>query len=129
MIRSEILKAAEECVCSSRQADYGPVENNFSTIAELWTAYKGIELTAVDVAIFLSLVKIGRIASGHGKADNWIDLAGYAACGGEIESAIVTEFDKHRNFFKNSSDTLLRERAVEIDHIKLKLLSIKKEYV
>lgn len=25
------------------------------------------------------------IATGHDKADNWIDLAGYAACGGELE--------------------------------------------
>lgn len=87
MIRSEILRAAEECVCSSRQADYGPVENNFSTIAQLWTAYKGLTFTAVDVAAMLALLKIARIASGHAKADNWIDLAGYAACGGEIQSA------------------------------------------
>jgi hypothetical protein len=33
----------------------------------------------------LALMKISRISSGHAKADNWIDLAGYAACGGEIE--------------------------------------------
>ena len=87
MTRPEILDTAKKCVCGDREQDYGTPEQNFGTIAQLWTAYKGIELTAVDVAIFLSLVKIGRIASGHGKADNWIDLAGYAACGGEIESA------------------------------------------
>jgi hypothetical protein len=34
----------------------------------------------------LALLKIARIASGHAKEDNWIDLAGYAACGGEIET-------------------------------------------
>ena len=88
MTRPEILDTAKKCVCGDREQSYGSPENNFSTIARLWTAYKGIELTAVDVAIFLSLVKIGRIASGRGKADNWIDLAGYAACGGEIESNI-----------------------------------------
>lgn len=38
-----------------------------------------------DVAAMLALLKIARIASGHAKADNWVDLAGYAACGGEIE--------------------------------------------
>ena len=89
MTRPEILDTAKKCVCGDREQSYGSPENNFSTIAELWTAYKGIPLTAVDVAVFLSLVKIGRIASGHGKADNWIDLAGYAACGGEIESNIT----------------------------------------
>lgn len=38
-----------------------------------------------DVAAMLALLKIARIASGHAKDDNWIDLAGYAACGGELE--------------------------------------------
>lgn len=38
-----------------------------------------------DVAAMMALLKIARIASGHAKADNWVDLAGYAACGGEIE--------------------------------------------
>ena len=32
------------------------------------------------------MFKVARIATGHGKADNWIDLAGYAACGGELEA-------------------------------------------
>ena len=34
----------------------------------------------------LALLKIARIATGHAKEDNWVDLAGYAACGGEIET-------------------------------------------
>ena len=97
MTRPEILDTAKKCVCGDREQDYGTPEKNFGTIAALWTAYKGIELTAVDVAAMLSLVKLGRIASGHGKADNWIDLAGYAACGGEIESAIVAEIEKLPN--------------------------------
>lgn len=25
------------------------------------------------------------VTTDHGKADNWIDLAGYAACGGELD--------------------------------------------
>lgn len=33
----------------------------------------------------LALLKIARIASGNAKKDNWVDLAGYAACGGELE--------------------------------------------
>ena len=46
-------------------------------------------INPVDVAAMLALLKIARIASGHAKEDNWIDLAGYAACGGEIEAKIV----------------------------------------
>ena len=85
-VRQSVLEQAIKCVCGDREKDYGTPEDNFKVIADLWTAYFGQTFTAVDVAVFLALVKIGRIAGGHGKEDNWVDLAGYAACGGEIES-------------------------------------------
>lgn len=91
MTRPEILDKAKACVCGDREQDYGTPESNFSTIARLWTAYKGVEISAVDVAAMLSLLKISRISSGHAKSDNWVDLAGYAACGGEIEAGHQTE--------------------------------------
>ena len=86
MTRSEILDRAETCVNGDRQNDYGTPERNFETIADLWNAYLGEErIEAKDVAAMLILLKIARIASGKKKDDNWIDIAGYAACGGEIE--------------------------------------------
>lgn len=88
--REDILKAAKACVCGDRERDYGSPERNFETIAGLWNAYLGVHpgtpLDPKDVAAMLALLKIARIASGHAKADNWVDLAGYAACGGEIEA-------------------------------------------
>ena len=91
MKRAEILAAAERCVCGDREQDYGSPEDNFSTIGNLWSDYlhgagKPAFITAKDVAAMLALLKIARISSGHAKEDNWVDLAGYAACGGEIES-------------------------------------------
>ena len=91
MTRAEILKKAEECVNGSRQEDYGNPEDNFKTIAHLWMDYLHgtgqdlIEINACDVAVMLALLKVARIASGQAKADNFIDLAGYAACAGEIQ--------------------------------------------
>ena len=90
MTRKEILETAAKCVCGDREQDYGSPENNFKTIADLWTVYTGFGFTAVDVAVMLALLKIARIGSGHAKEDNWIDLAGYAACGGEIEASYVS---------------------------------------
>jgi hypothetical protein len=86
------LAAAERCVCGDRELDYGKPENNFGTIANLWEAYLvGVRhITAKDVAAMLALLKIARIASGHAKEDNWVDLAGHAACGGEIETEVTT---------------------------------------
>lgn len=98
MNRDEILAAAKKCVCGQREQDYGTPENNFACIANLWSSYlaqrleswansngsRPLLVDSTDVAAMLALLKIARIASGHNKDDNWIDLAGYAACGGEI---------------------------------------------
>ena len=92
MNRKEILEAAQKCVCGDREQDYGSPENSFNTIANLWSVYLAStgKLTQIigpkEVAAMLALLKIARIASGHAKEDNWVDLAGYAACGGEIET-------------------------------------------
>lgn len=91
MTREKILEEALHCVSGDRESDYGSPEQNFKTIALLWSVYlqrlgRGY-FEDKDVAAMLALLKIARIASGHAKTDNWIDLAGYAACGGEIESA------------------------------------------
>lgn len=89
MTREEILETAKKCVCGDRDKQYGSPENSFRLIARLWNAYledrMSVMLDAKDVAVMMCLFKIARIMTGHGKADNWIDLAGYAACGGEIE--------------------------------------------
>lgn len=87
MKRAEILDTAKSCVTGNREQDYGTPEKNFERIADLWNAYLGMGIIdPVDVAAMLALLKIARIASGNAKDDNWVDLAGYAACGGEIES-------------------------------------------
>ena len=82
--RKSILAEAERCVCTDREQQYGSPENNFSLISDLWNAYKPCGFTPHDVGIMLALLKIGRIASGQAKTDNYVDLAGYAACAGEI---------------------------------------------
>lgn len=97
LTRADILHKAEKCVCGQREEDYGMPEDNFKTIAELWEAYLNKACTrgtnvcveAKDVAAMMALLKIARIAAGGGKADSWVDLAGYAACGAECEG--VTE--------------------------------------
>lgn len=88
MTRQEILDAAAKCVSGDREQDYGSPEQNFERIASLWAAYLSyqVHIKPEDVACMLALLKIARIASDHAKADNWVDLAGYAACGGEIET-------------------------------------------
>lgn len=85
MNRLDTLKAAAECVCGSREEDYGSPEDNFAVIAALWTAYTGANVTPKDVAMMMALLKIARAKAGS-KPDTYIDLAGYAACGAEISA-------------------------------------------
>ena len=82
--RESILDAAKRCVCGDREQDYGSPEDNFAVIAALWTAYTGTDITPKDVAMMMALLKIARAKAGS-KLDTYIDLAGYAACGGELE--------------------------------------------
>lgn len=91
MNRKQILENAERCVCTEREGDYGSPEDNFKIIADLWSVYLGIEINAEDVSMLMSLLKIARIKTGKPKADNFIDLAGYAACGGEIATTLKCE--------------------------------------
>lgn len=92
MKRAEILETAKNYVCGDREQDYGSPKRSFETIADLWTVYlvargKLTEyISSKDAAVMLALLKISRITTGQAKADNWVDLAGYAACGGEIET-------------------------------------------
>lgn len=98
MTRNEILKAAEKIVSGERQEQYGSPEDNFAAIARYWKCYLdarakngGIDATftlgADDVAAMMILFKVGRLSTGAGSADTWIDIAGYAACGGQIRTA------------------------------------------
>lgn len=92
MNRAEILEAASKAVhAEDKDHDYGSPEDNFGTIAKLWTAYLDASydvhmlLDGRDVAAMMVLLKIARVATSE-KADNWIDIAGYGACGGEIDT-------------------------------------------
>lgn len=84
MKRADFLRRAQKCVCGGRDSDYGAPEDNFGTIAKLWTIYRGTTFTAKDVAMMMALLKIARIRNGRYSADSYVDLAGYAACASEI---------------------------------------------
>ncbi|MCM1363422.1 MAG: DUF6378 domain-containing protein [Ruminococcus sp.] len=97
MNRSEILDEAKKCVCGQRERDYGSPEDNFTTISRFWEAYltatnphlkMPINITPKDVAAMMALLKVARIATGH-SPDSFVDLAGYAACAGEIDEHLM----------------------------------------
>lgn len=84
--RQRVLSEAEKCVCGQREQDYGTPEDSFQKIGTFWTAYLNyaVKIDAEDVAAMMALLKIARISENLQHMDSWVDLAGYAACGGEI---------------------------------------------
>lgn len=90
--RKTILENAIECVCKSRENEYGTPEDNFKIISDLWNVYlnkkcikiNNIKITPEDVAIMMALLKIARITNGNFKEDSYIDCCGYIACAGEL---------------------------------------------
>nr|DAJ43841.1 MAG TPA: Myofilin [Caudoviricetes sp.] len=92
MNREMCLDEAKKCVCTDRNQQYGEPEQNFAVIAQLWQTYlraatgaDDIEIFPSDVAMMMVLFKAGRRATAvTEKADTYVDIAGYAACGCEL---------------------------------------------
>ena len=82
--RGQVLDTAKEYVTKDRAADHGNMEDNFSTIGKYWSVHRGVDVSATDVAVMMTLLKAARIKSNPSHPDNWIDACGYMACGGEI---------------------------------------------
>lgn len=85
--RTEVLEEAGRLVNGDRNVDYGDPISDFRTTAAMWSAYLSrrlgspVSLEPHDVAALMACVKISRISWVPEKSDNWVDLAGYAACG------------------------------------------------
>ncbi len=84
MQRAEILDTAKEYVTKDRAATHGEAERNFGLTAAYWSAHLDVAVSASDVAVMMTMLKLARIKSNPDNMDNWVDGCGYLACGGEI---------------------------------------------
>lgn len=84
MTREELLDRAKEIVTKHRQSSYGTPEDSFGRIASFWSTYLGVTLSPADVANLMILLKVARSLNDLSKEDNYLDMAGYAACGAEV---------------------------------------------
>lgn len=83
MDRKQILTKALDCVTKDRNATHGEPEDSFKQIASVWSAMLGVEISSHQVALLMAALKIVRAQQNPAHEDNWVDLAGYAACGAE----------------------------------------------
>lgn len=89
MNRSEILDTAKEYITKDRNATHEDAERNFGLIATYWSAHLDKDVTPEDVAVMMTLLKLARLKSNPANVDNWVDGAGYLACGGELATRLA----------------------------------------
>ena len=95
--RKEILAYAKKFTTQDRYNLYGEPEDVFSFVAAKWQVHIDNRppgpLTAHDVAMMMIDLKTARSTNNPAHMDNYIDIAGYAACGGEIVSKKAEPLD------------------------------------
>lgn len=85
MKKEEILSTASGLISGQRAEDYGSLEDNFSRIAAMWGVILDTDYVSREqVALCMAAVKMCRLVNTPNHADSWVDLAGYAAIGGEL---------------------------------------------
>lgn len=87
MKKLEILKKATTTVEKRTDTNGYELAVHFNHVARLWSNYTGNDVTAADVAAMMVLLKLSRAKLGDsGAEDHYIDMAGYAAIMGELNS-------------------------------------------
>ena len=87
--KKEIISTLDNILTGQREQSYGKPEDNFKRIADLWNIYlcnraEAVPLDPKEVAIMMALMKIARLQGPSPTLDSWVDLAGYAICGGSM---------------------------------------------
>ena len=86
MTRDEILDKAADLITARRDEMYGDPRTNHQRIADLWSVILGVQVDADEVILCMIAVKMSRLIKTPEHEDSWVDIAGYAALGGEITS-------------------------------------------
>ena len=79
-----ILEEANSLISKDRHNDHGPADKSFERIAKFWSLILATPVKPHQVAQCMIALKLSRINHSSVNNDNWIDIAGYAALGGEI---------------------------------------------
>lgn len=85
MNRDDTLATAANLISGDRHNTYGPYAENAARIAAGWSQILGIEVQPRQVPMMMAWLKIVRLIPGPHE-DSWVDLAGYAGLGGEVDS-------------------------------------------
>ncbi|OPZ47606.1 MAG: hypothetical protein BWY95_01374 [Bacteroidetes bacterium ADurb.BinA104] len=100
--RNDILEFAGCLINGSREQSYGHPGESFANsfyyrrIAKMWSIVVGKDLDCTDVVLMLALLKVSRLSNDRTHMDSWVDLAGYAALGGELATMQLSHCSSHK---------------------------------
>lgn len=63
-----------------RQQDYGHPREDFTRIAQIWSAILGTEVTAEQALIMMAGLKLARLSTSFQHHDSKVDVIGYMLC-------------------------------------------------
>ena len=80
MDRTILIEKAERIVNQDRNARYGGPEESFTIIAKFWSVFLGVEVSPLQVAGCMILLKLARLKKTPTHEDSVVDGIGYFAC-------------------------------------------------
>lgn len=89
MTREECLELAAHLITNDRADQYGDAADTHERIGDMWAAVLDCPpISSEQVALMMICLKIVRAAKRPEYEDSWVDIAGYAALGGEMASSL-----------------------------------------
>lgn len=98
MTPDDVLDEAKQLISGERKDTYGDATETHRRIGQAWSAVLGLSDRTIEpheVALMMICLKAIRASRTADHKDSWVDLAGYAALGGAMNTTdqvvIVTE--------------------------------------
>ena len=114
MDRTILIEKAERIVNQDRNARYGGPEESFTTIARFWSVFLGTEISPLQVAGCMILLKLARLKKTPTHEDSVVDGIGYFACMADFLREPSSGVDLEQEF-KNLIEEYEKGRKVPDD--------------
>jgi hypothetical protein len=82
--RDDFLMEAQQIINGDRAEEYGDSFETQSRIALMLSGLLGVPIAPHQVPLIFIVAKALRASRNQSHVDSWVDIAGYAALGGEI---------------------------------------------
>lgn len=83
-----ILEEAQRLIHGDRNKNYGHPRDNFREISKLFAGYLDREVSELDVANLMILMKVARAKDAGWHRDSYTDIAGYAGCAERLQEPV-----------------------------------------